>query len=62
VASHPMPDKEWCEMVASYSSDELLAAGTIAANQWETAQRIITQQALVPLLSDCRPTEDTESN
>jgi hypothetical protein len=55
-------DHAWCDMLASYSADELVAGGVIQPGQWELAMQIVRQQAYVLLVSNCYPARDLNSN
>ena len=61
VPAFPKPDEDWCEMIAQFSADELLAGGLIKPDQWDFAKRIIRQQAIVQLVSNCYPMGDLNS-
>jgi hypothetical protein len=61
VLANPKADEEWCEMVAQFAADELLAGGIIRADQWDHAKQIIRQQTFVQLVSNCYPVGDLNS-
>jgi len=62
VPSHSKPDEAWCEMLASYSADELVAGKLITPQQWDQAMRAIRQQAYILLISNCYPAGDLNPN
>ena len=52
---HPQPAERWCDMLASYSADELVAGKLFQPDRWNFAMRIIRQQAHLLLASNCYP-------
>jgi hypothetical protein len=62
LPAHPIPDEEWCEMLASYAIDELIAGKLLSANQADFARRIIQQQAYILLFSNAYPAGDLNSD
>lgn len=61
-AANPIPDEEWCNVMASYAADELVAGNLITADQADFAKRIIAQQAYVLLISNAYPAGDLYSD
>ena len=62
LPAHPKPDEEWCELMASYAAEELVAGKLITKDQFDFARRIIAQQAYVLLVSNAYPAGDLNSN
>lgn len=62
MPAHPQPDEKWCDMMASYSADELVAGGVITSDQRDFVKRIIEQQAYILLVSNAYPAGDLNSN
>ncbi len=55
LPEHHQPDKEWAELAASLSVDELIAGNVVTAAQADFACRIVAQQIYILLISNCRP-------
>jgi hypothetical protein len=62
MPNHSQPDEKWCDLLGSYSADELVAGGVVAPDKWDFAKRIIEQQAYILLVSNAYPAGDLNSN
>lgn len=55
-------DKEWSELSAAMAVDELIAGKLLVPAQADFAHRIIAQQLLILLISNCRPHEEVQTD